>query len=118
MDLNLVKTTQRNPKNYDGTRLTTRKMSDLLPVVLEKISEIYSERPDLILAAWPTVIGPTLATMTEAVSFSFKDGILIVKVKNSSLHDLLTHKDKPRILNILRMKFPKVSINNIFFRIG
>lgn len=106
----------RTPKNYDGTRVTTRKMSDLLSVVLEKIGEVYNEHPDLILAAWADVIGPQIASMTQAVSFN--DGVLIVKVKNSTLHSLLTQKDKYRILNTLRVKFPKVSINNILFRIG
>jgi hypothetical protein len=112
----LAKRLQRTPKNYDGTRVTTHKMSDLLTVVLERIGDIYNERPDLILAAWPTIIGPQLASMTEAVAF--QDGVLIVKVKNSTLHSLLTLKDKPRILNLLRMKFPKVPLNNILFRKG
>jgi predicted nucleic acid-binding Zn ribbon protein len=112
----LAKQLQRTPKNYDGTRVTTRKMSDLLSAVLEKIGENYKEHPDLILAAWPAIVGPQIASMTQAMSFN--DGVLIVKVKNSTLHHLLSQKDRYRILNTLRMKFPKVSINNILFRIG
>lgn len=106
----------RKPKNYDGTRLTTYRVSDLLAGALAGISENYDKRPDLILAAWPSIIGPRLAPMTQAVAFT--DGVLLVKVKNSTLHSLLSQNDKPQILNTLRALFPKVSIQNIVFRIG
>ncbi len=107
---------KRTPKNYDGTETTTHKMTDILPAVLETINEVYQERPDLILAAWPMIIGPQLATMTQAMSFC--DGVLLIKVKNSTLHSLLSQRDKSKILNLLRMKFPKTHIKNIVFRIG
>lgn len=112
----MVKNTRRTPRNYDGTQVTTHKFNELLPSVLEQIGESYKERPDLILAAWPGIIGTKLATMTQAVSL--EEGVLIVKVKNSTLHSLLTQRDKPRILQLLRSKFPKVNIKNILFRIG
>lgn len=107
---------RRTPKDYDGPGLTTHRMSELLPTVLADISEVYKERPDLILAAWPEVIGQRLANMTQAIAFS--DGVLTVKVKNSTLHSLLSQNDKPRILNSLRQKFPRITIKNIMFRIG
>lgn len=107
---------RRTPKGYDGTRVTTHKMSDLLPAFLSQIGEVYKDRPDLILAAWPEVMGPRLAPMTKAVSYV--DGVLVVKVKNSTLHSLLSQNDKPRILHSLRKKFPKADIRNIVFRIG
>ncbi len=66
----------RVPKGYDGTEITTRPIAQLLPVVLSKIGEVYSQRGELILALWPDVIGPSLAAMTQAVSFS--EGILVV----------------------------------------
>lgn len=107
---------RRTPKNYDGTCVTTHRVSELLPVVLSQIGEAYQERPDLILACWPEIIGPKLSMMTQAVSF--RDGILTVKVKNSTLHSLLSRQDKPRILSSLRQRFPKISIQNIVFRIA
>ncbi len=110
------KAIQRTPKNYDGTKVTTHQMSDLLPVVLEKISEMYKDRPDLVLAAWPQVVGPKLANMTTAVSF--QEEILTIKVKNSTLHSLLSQYDKPRILSALRAKFPTLKIKNVYFRKG
>lgn len=91
-------------------------MTDLLPRVLAKIGEVYQQRADLILAMWPDIIGAKLATMTQAVSFT--DGILVVKVKNSTLHSLLSQYEKLRLLNLLRKKFPSVEIKNIYFRIG
>lgn len=107
---------RRTPRNYDGSQVTTRRFTDLLPTVLEQIGEVYKDRPDLILASWPEVIGPKLAPLTQA--FSFQDGILVVKVKNSTLYSLLSQNDKPRLLSNLRKKFPKVTINNIQFRLG
>ncbi len=106
----------RTPKHYDGTQVTTHRMTDLLPCVLAKIGEVYQQRADLILAMWPELIGPQLASMTQAISFA--DGVLLVKVKNSTLHSLLSQNDKPRILKLLRQKFPHVEIKNIYFRMG
>lgn len=107
---------RRTPKNYDGSELTSHHIRDLIPQVLRGIGEVFKERPDLILEAWPQVIGPQLATMTQA--FSFQNGILLVKVKNSTLHSLLSQHERPRLLRNLREKFPKTMIKNIYFRIG
>lgn len=106
----------RTPKQYDGTQVTTRRMTDLLPVVLAKIGGVYQQRADLILALWPELIGPKLASMTQAVAFT--DGVLVVKVKNSTLHSLLSQNEKSRLLSLLRQKFPHVEIKNIYFRIS
>lgn len=106
----------RTPKKYDGTQVTARRMTDVLPYVLAKIGEVYHQRADLILAMWPEIIGPRLAEMTQAVSFV--DGVLLVKVKNSTLHSLLSQNDKMRLVNLLRQRFPRVEIKTICFRIG
>ncbi len=107
---------QRTPKNYRGTALTTRRMSELLPDVLRQINQVYRHRPDLILASWPEIIGSKLAAMTQAVAF--KEGILHIKVRNSTLHSLLSQYDKQRLLAKLREKFPDSMIKGISFRIG
>ena len=106
----------RTPRQYDGTELTTHRMNDLLPQVLAKIGEVYQQRSDLILAMWPDMIGAKLAEMTQAVSFI--DGVLFVKVKNSTLHNLLSQYEKTRLLRLLRQRFRHVEIKNICFRIG
>jgi hypothetical protein len=112
----LKKFYSRTPRNYDGSKLTAHALSDVLPIVLRQIGEVCQSRPDLILAAWPDVIGEKLASM--AVAVSFESGILFVKVKNSTLLSLLSQRDKPKILKSLRDKFPKLFIKNIVFRLG
>ncbi len=106
----------RTPRQYDGTEVTTHRMTDLLPPILAKIGEGYQQRSDLILALWPEIIGPKLAAMTRATSFV--EGVLLVKVKNSTLHSLLSQNDKHRLLHLLRQKFPHVEIKTICFRMG
>lgn len=106
----------RTPQGYDGTGTTTHRLGELLPGVLGTLNRKHQERPDLILAAWPHIIGTRLSDMTQAVSFN--EGTLVVKVKNSTLHSLLSQHDKPRILQKLRQQFPGVVIQNIIFRIG
>lgn len=107
---------RRTPKYYDGADVTTHRLADVMPRILDEIVQVFADRPDLILAAWPDVIGPHLAPMTEATSFD--RGVLTVKVKNSTLYSLLNQHDKPKLLERLRSKFPKVEIKTILFRIG
>ncbi len=98
------------------TGLTTRQIKHLLPSFLKTIGKRHQERPDLILAAWPLLIGPRLAPMTQAVSFV--DGFLNVKVRNSSLLSLLAQHERKRLLKELRQKFPHATIRSIQFSIG
>lgn len=100
----------------DRSPLTNKHMKDLLPKVLGKIGALHRDRPDLILAAWPLIIGEKLASMTKAVSFD--RGILFVKVGNSTLYSLLSQHERGRLLKNLREKFPSVEIKNIHFRVG
>lgn len=107
---------RRTPRDYDGTGATSRSVVDLLPVVLQHIGRIYEDRIDLVMEAWPEIIGPKLALMTEVSSFS--SGVLTIKVKNSTLHSLLHQHDKHKILANLKKKFPNLQIKNVIFRIG
>lgn len=91
-------------------------MKDLLPKVLNEINMIHRDRPDLILAAWPQIIGDKLAAMTKAVGF--ENGILVVKVSNSTLYSLLSQHERGRLLKKLREQFPGAGVKNIHFRIG
>lgn len=111
-----MKKARRTPKNYDGTQITSHRVSDVLSKALLQIGEVYQGRPDLVLAAWPEIVGEKLVGMTQAASFV--DGILTVKVKNSTLYSLLNQHDKPRLLHMLRQKFPGTPIKTIVFRIG
>jgi len=100
----------------DDPNLTNKQLKDLLPKLLNKIGAIHRDRPDLIIAAWPQIIGEKLASMTKVVCF--ENDILFVKVSNSTLYSLLTQHERSRLLKNLREKFPSVKIKNIHFRIG
>ncbi len=107
---------KRTPKDYQGTEPTGKMIGQVLSDVLEKMGKVYKERPDLVLAAWPEIIGEKLAPMTQALSFT--GGVLTVKVKNSTLHSLLSQQEKARLLRRLKECFPSILIRNIVFRIG
>lgn len=107
---------RRTPKNYDGTGVTSHRISALLPEALAQIGSQYQQRPDLVLAAWPEIIGKQLSGMTQAISFN--EGVLVVRVKNSTLYSLLSQNEKPRILGSLRQKFPNMLIKTVIFRMG
>jgi hypothetical protein len=112
----LQKHYKRTPKGYDGAQTTTHQLQDLLTFAVSKIGTVYKDRPDLVLAAWPEIIGPKFASLTKAVSFD--EGILAIKVKNSSLLSLLSQYEKPKILSSFKQKFPNMLFKSIVFRIG
>ena len=112
----MVRDLRRTPRGYDDIEPTGKEVSKLLPELLAKIGSHFQERPDLILLAWPEIIGEKLAPMTQAVSFT--EGTLTVKVKNSSLYSLLVQHEKAKLLKQLQGRFPSVAIRNIIFRQG
>ncbi len=95
---------------------TNKQIKDLLPKILNRIGALHRDRPDLVLHAWPEIIGEKLAPMTKPVAFD--KGILTVKVNNSTLYSLLSQHERVRLLNCLRQRFPAIEIKNIYFRIG
>lgn len=105
----------RTPRNYDGKECTTRHLGHILPSILQKLETCYSDRPDLIVASWPAIVGINFSSMTHAKKFH--EGILHVEVKNSSLYALLSQNEKPKLLQILRQKFPSVEIKSIYFKL-
>lgn len=107
---------KRIPKNYNGKLPTGRSIQNLLPKILNQIEKVHIERPDLIMAFWPSLVGDRIALMTKAISF--KKGILLVTVHNSSLLNLLVQCEKNRLLHTLKKRFPSVTIHDIMFRIG
>lgn len=112
----MKKNNRRLPKGYNGTHLTTKFVGDVLPYVLSAIQKKHEERHDLILSAWPNIVGEKLAKFTKPESFI--EGVLKVRVNNSTLYSLLVHSEKEKLLTLLRSKFPKVLIERIFFRMG
>lgn len=107
---------KRHPRYYDGPLTTTRDIRQLLPSFLEEMGRRFDDRPDLVIASWPEVVGHKLAPFAQAITFV--DGVLTVKVSNSTLFSLLSQNDKPRLIQNLRDKFPGTLIKTIFFRLG
>lgn len=112
----MKKSIRRTPKNYDGPLVTTHHASDVAPAVLRGIAGALQERPDLVIAAWKTVIGSNLMAMTEAISFT--SGVLVVRVRNSTLYSLLSQRDKSRLLANLRRHLPNTTIHDLVFRMS
>ena len=93
----VVKRESRTPKNYSGTEVTSRPIQALFPKILGRLSSAFKERPDLIVNAWPEVVGSKLAPMARATHFS--SGVLHIKVSNSSLFALLAGPEKAKLLH-------------------
>lgn len=107
---------KRLPKGFDrADRPTTYRLGDLLPKTLQNIEQRYSAQPDLMIAAWPSFIGPQIAPLTKAVSFV--DGILTVRVSNSTLYSLLVH-DRGRLLARLKQRFPRAALHHLCLKLG
>jgi hypothetical protein len=83
---------------------------------LNTIAKRQQDRPDLILAAWPMMVGSRLSGMSRAVSF--EEGVLMVVVNNSTLYALLQGTEKARLTRELQSRFPDVEIRAIHFRVG
>lgn len=99
-----------------STAVTSKQIRFLLPGALRAIGERHQLRPDLVLAAWPSLVGERIAPMTKAESFI--DGVLTIKVRNSSLLSLLAQHEKKRLLSELRKQFPRLSVQAIRFCMG
>jgi hypothetical protein len=107
---------RRTPKGYNGPLLTTHHAGDVAAEVMIDIAAAAGANPTMVLATWPSLIGHRLAAMTEAVSFL--NGVLLVRVKNSTLYSLLSQREKPRLLAALRKQLPNTTICDIVFRMS
>ena len=107
---------KRIPKNYSGTKPTARHIQNLLPELLQSMSDTFKEGGELIMEVWPDVVGEKLAPMTQATGF--ERGVLRVKVKNATLHSLLKEHEKWPLLSELKKRFPTLTIKDIVFYIG
>lgn len=98
------------------TRSPLRHIRSVLPKLLSQIAGSVEQGGEAVLAIWPELVGPKIAPMTQAVSFV--DGILTVKVRNSSLYSLLEVHEKKKLIQALRKRLPTLKIYNIVFRVG
>jgi len=73
-------------------------------------------REDEVKGAWSGIVGDFLANHSEPVAL--RDGILIVRVLQPTLHYELDRVWKPRLLQKLRKRFGVRTVRDIKFRIG
>jgi hypothetical protein len=106
----------KNLRNIHGTHSTIKQIRDLLPETLSAIGAVHADRYDLVLAAWPDIIGKKLAPHTEAISL--RNGIFLVKVRNSTLYSVLVQQSAGELLQSLQEKFPSITIKKLLFRLG
>ncbi len=84
---------------------------------MHNVSVKCKQQPQLVVAAWPNVIGEPFSTMTKAVRFD--EGTLFVNVSNSTLLSILNRApDRQRLLKALQDAVPGSQIRTISFRIG
>ncbi|NGX50285.1 MAG: hypothetical protein K1060chlam2_00126 [Chlamydiae bacterium] len=107
---------KRTPRNYNGIEPTGRKISELLPEVLVKLSKKCNDKPYQILSAWSDIVGERIGKMSRAVNYDA--GILTVHVENSTLYSLLVEHEKTRLIAAFKKRFSKVRFRDIYFRIG
>lgn len=98
------------------TESNAKELKNMLPGLIQKMQKMRSDSPHHIISAWPSIIGEKWAPMTKATAFH--DGILTVKVKNSTSLSHLSLYEKPRLLKALNEKFPHIAIQEIRFCIG
>lgn len=103
----------RAPRNYQGTEILTKKMTDLLPEFLDELRRKKGDEKEVVFEFWQSLVGEKMAALTEPVSLI--EGVLTVKVKSSTLYSLLVTHERPRLLAQLKEKF---SVRNLVFRIG
>ena len=102
---------------HDGPSTTSRQLKDLARRYLAHLEQKLQTKPREILELWPQVIGAAFAGMTRAEKF--EQGVLYVRVKNSSLLSLLhSVSERNRLVDALRTEVPDVEIIDISFRIG
>ncbi len=106
---------RRVPFNYDGPRVTTRTLDNLLSHVLQTIGERYKSDDLLVLQAWPHVVGSAISPYVKAKGFV--DGVVHVSVQNATVLSLM-HMDKQRLLASLQKMVPGVIVRSLSFRIG
>ena len=95
---------------------TSRQIKHLLPHILTGICTKLEANPVQISNVWKEIVGGKIARLTQVIELS--EGVLKVKVDNSTLYSLLVEHEKQRLLKVLQKRLPKLRIKTLLFRIG
>ena len=98
------------------TRDTAHAIREPLGKLMQSLGLGDRLREDDVKNAWHEIVGEFLATHSEPVAL--KEGILIVRVLQPTLHYELDRVWKPRLLQKLRQRFGARTVRDLKFRIG
>lgn len=112
----MTKLYKRTPRNYEGVKVTNKSLTERLPEILAKIERTHLKSSKSVLESWGGIIGENFAPMTKAVSLD--NGILLIKVKSSSLLNVLCQYEKGKLLEKVQEKFSKDIVRDIVFKFG
>jgi predicted nucleic acid-binding Zn ribbon protein len=95
---------------------TSQPIARLLPVLLGKLGLQERIREEEILSAWKEVVGDFLAQ--HATPAGLREGVLSVRVVQSTVQFELERMWRSRILQKLQARFGRSQVRDIRFRIG
>lgn len=107
---------KRTARNYDGTSPTGQELSSLLGAFLSEFKVENASQKEEVFKTWSAIIGTKLAEI--AIPVSWEKGVLVVKVKSSTLYSLFCTKEKGPLMQKMKKSLPNVDIKNISFRVG
>ena len=97
-------------------RHTAKSINEPLGKLMEALGLGDRLRENEVKAAWKDVVGDFLATHSEPIAL--REGTLIVRVLQPTLHYELDRVWKPRLLQKLKQRFGARTVRDLKFRIG
>lgn len=91
-------------------------VADTLPKLVGKLGLSERLKEDEVASAWQSIVGDFIAAHSAPVSL--RDGVLVVRVLQPSLHYQFEQISKPEILRRLKQRFGARTIQALRFRIG
>lgn len=92
-----------NPRFFSGTQPTSHALDLLVSRWLRAFDKRVSDSPEKAFAAWDAVVGLKISALARPLTFS--EGILTVRVQNSTLMSLLAGTERKQILQRLRRQY-------------
>jgi predicted nucleic acid-binding Zn ribbon protein len=95
---------------------SVRPIAGTLKTVLAALGLSERIKEEEVLHAWREIVGDFIAAQSSP--FRLKDGVLIVRVLQPTVHYELDRIWKPQILARLRQRFGNSAVREIKFRVG
>ncbi len=95
---------------------TARPIGGTLKLVLSALGLSERLKEEEVLRAWRDIVGDFIAG--QSAPHRLKDGVLIVRVIQPTVHYELDRVWKPQILARLKQRFGSATVREIKFRVG